>query len=256
MNIEIHETTDYTIFKTLKGNRDVKSVNKIIESIGEVGYIPSPLCCNENMEVIDGQNRLAALKRLELPVHYYIVRGIGIREARQMDIGRKNWKSLDYVNSYADTGNENFIRFRNLMNESGYPVQELYAICKGLILQGGSSYNTPIKKGTFTLTREEAEKARDIIETLDEILPALKKVDGSRRLLVSSFAWILRLDKVSKKRLVKTVLENYPLFVPAVKAELTLRDFSEFYNKRYSKPIWFDLEYRKSRFNDTEADEK
>lgn len=252
MKIEVFETSDYSIFKKLPGNRDPKSVSKIIESINEVGYIPSPVCVNERMEVIDGQNRIEACQRLNIPVLYYIVESIGIKEARQMNIGRKDWKPIDYVNSYADTGNENFIRFRNLMNESGYPVQELCAICKGNILQGGGAYNNSIKDGTFIFTEEEADKAREIIETLDEILPALKKVDGSRRLLVTAFAWILRLEKVSKKRLVKTVLENYPLFIPAVRTDLTLRDFSEFYNKRYSKPIWFDLEYRKQRFNTQE----
>ena len=63
---EILETTDYGMFKPLLGNRDRKSESKIIDSIQRVGYIISPLIVNEKMEVIDGQNRLAALESLTM----------------------------------------------------------------------------------------------------------------------------------------------------------------------------------------------
>ena len=66
---DIYITADYGKFKKLPGNRDVKGTQKIIDSIETVGYVLSPILVNENMEVIDGQNRLDALRALKLPVH-------------------------------------------------------------------------------------------------------------------------------------------------------------------------------------------
>ena len=82
---EILTTTDYSIFKTLEGNRAVKDhrVDKIVKSICNIGYVTSPILVNEKMEVIDGQGRLQALERLGMPVEYIIHEGVGIEECRQ-----------------------------------------------------------------------------------------------------------------------------------------------------------------------------
>lgn len=68
-NYKVYVTDKYSIFRRLSGNRDVKEarVKKIMRSIEKVGYIPNPIIVNENMEVVDGQGRLEAVKRLGLP---------------------------------------------------------------------------------------------------------------------------------------------------------------------------------------------
>lgn len=100
---KIQSTTNYAMFKTLDGNRSVKDhrVDKIVQSIVDVGYITNPIIVNEKMEVIDGQGRLAALERLCLPVEYLVHEGIGIKECRSMNIHQSNWTDYDYVSSYA-----------------------------------------------------------------------------------------------------------------------------------------------------------
>ena len=244
MKLEIHETTDYSIFSKLKGNRDLKSVQKIIDSIEKVGYILSPVCVNEKMEIIDGQNRVAALERLNLPIHYYVVEGIGIEEARQMNIGRKDWTPSDYVQSYAEEGKADYVRFRNMMlAHPEYTLQELYGICKGIIIANGWAVAN-IKTGDLSISKEEIEKAELIIKAMEEIKPILSKLEGSKRLIITSYAWILRQDGVSKTRVYKVLKEKYPLFAPAVKPELLLKEFSDYYNNRYTKVIWFDVKYR------------
>lgn len=47
MDLIIKSTNDYSMFKKLKGNRDLTSVNKIIQSVEDVGYIISPILVNE-----------------------------------------------------------------------------------------------------------------------------------------------------------------------------------------------------------------
>ena len=57
----IYETTDYDMFKQLLGNRDPRQEKAVIDSINKVGYLFDPILCNENYEIIDGQNRLEAV---------------------------------------------------------------------------------------------------------------------------------------------------------------------------------------------------
>ena len=110
-------TRNYEIFKKLQGNRAVQEdrIKNIINSINEVGYIKSPIVVNEKREVIDGQGRLEAAERLNLPIHYIIVPGIGIEECRAMNINQKSWGLTDYIKSYADMGQESFILIQKII---------------------------------------------------------------------------------------------------------------------------------------------
>ena len=141
MEIKVYETRKYSVFKKLEGNRDLCSVKKIVDSINKVGYIPSPVCVNENMEVIDGQNRIEALKQLGMPVHYYIVNGVGLEEARQMNIGRKNWQLIDYFKSFAAEGKEEYVYFLKMLEKHNrYRLLELWSIYYGATNGRGNRY--------------------------------------------------------------------------------------------------------------------
>lgn len=52
----IYETKEYSMFKYLNGNREIKksNVDKIINSIKENGYIENPILVNNHLEIIDG----------------------------------------------------------------------------------------------------------------------------------------------------------------------------------------------------------
>lgn len=108
---EIYQTENYSIFKRLSGNRGVEDsrVLSILKSIQNVGYIKNPIIVNEKYEVIDGQGRLEACKRLGLPVYYSIAEGAGIEECIAMNINQKNWKVEDYINSYGELGINSYI---------------------------------------------------------------------------------------------------------------------------------------------------
>ena len=86
--INVMVTDEYDLFKTLEGNRRVLDLRarRIIRSIEKVGYVINPIIVNEKYEVIDGQGRLEALKRLNLPVYYIMIEGIGIEECRTLNI--------------------------------------------------------------------------------------------------------------------------------------------------------------------------
>ena len=101
---KVFATMNYDQFKYLDGNRSVKDgrVNKILNSIDEVGYIPAPIIVNEKMEIIDGQGRLEACRRRKIPISYLVIKGIGINECTAMNINQSNWTINDYIERYKD----------------------------------------------------------------------------------------------------------------------------------------------------------
>lgn len=111
-------TNDYTIFKTLEGNRTVNKlhVKRLINSF-EKKYLISPIIVNEQMQIIDGQHRFEAAKELSLPIYFIIVKGYGLNEVQMLNQNTKNWTKLDYLNAYCDLNYPEYIKFRDFMNK-------------------------------------------------------------------------------------------------------------------------------------------
>ena len=98
-----YETKNYDQFKTLEGNRsiDQKNVNNIEQNMREHGVLPTVIIVNEKMEVIDGQHRIEALKRLHEPVRFQIHEGLTVKDCIGFNIASVNWKIKDYIKSYS-----------------------------------------------------------------------------------------------------------------------------------------------------------
>lgn len=249
MEIIVYETKDYDAFKRLDGNRDVRCEKKIIKSIESVGYIPNPIMVNEKMEVIDGQNRLGALKELGLPVHYYVVKGATIDTARALNLGRSNWSTRDYVKSYAEQGNQSYIYFYELMEQSGYSAQQLYGIVKNKVICNGFTVAKDIDEGTLTIKDKDHKRIEHTLECLEKMRNSIGKIKGSNRLIISGLGWCINIKGCDVKRLTTVINERYPLINPVVDKcpELFLSDISDLYNK-YMKGregrIVFDAIYK------------
>ena len=81
----ILQTSEYEKFKVLGGNRRIDHSHKVAESIKNHGQLLAPITVNEKFEIIDGQNRFEAFKRLNLPVQYIVSEGYGINECVAMN---------------------------------------------------------------------------------------------------------------------------------------------------------------------------
>lgn len=129
----VQSTADYTIFKQLSGNRPVDKAHakQLMKNMLNVGNLTAefPITVNENMEVIDGQHRLQALKELGWPVGYRIHEGLTLDTVRGINQAGRNWNWRDYAHSYAQHGTpeqkEQYQRFLNLENHFHYPFNIL-----------------------------------------------------------------------------------------------------------------------------------
>ena len=129
----VYKTDDYSIFKTLKGNRVVNQVHvaKLEESFRK-NYLMSPILVNEKYEIIDGQHRFYAAEKLGLPINFIIMEKYGLEEVQTLNTNTANWKAIDYLNAYCDVGHPNYLKFREFMEL--YPNIPLKA-CEVLLTQ-------------------------------------------------------------------------------------------------------------------------
>lgn len=79
---KVYITDEYDIFKKLYANRQTRkdNIKKLTASMTNNGWVGGPIIVNENMEIVDGQNRLEGAKAANVPVEYLIKPGYGIKE--------------------------------------------------------------------------------------------------------------------------------------------------------------------------------
>lgn len=112
----VYQTSDYTLFKKMKGNRPVSKNNTLKRELQEMGQL-SPIVVNGRYEVIDGQHRLGTLKELGLPVNFVIAQTTSPRTVISMNSAQKNWKDADYLAFFVANGNSEYIRLNQIYNQ-------------------------------------------------------------------------------------------------------------------------------------------
>lgn len=244
-NIKV--TNDYSKFSILDGNRSVKDgrKQKIKESIEQIGYIPSPIIVNEYFEVIDGQGRLAALKDLRLPVCYIVVPGLTIKHCIAMNINQSNWTMRDYIESYASQGNENYMRFLELMKE--YP--ELPHSIISMVASGKAVKvdDKTIKSGSLVIEKGRMATAKKICEWIvTNITPLKSKIKGRFEYFYYAIAFCLEHTEIDRKRLATVLMDNAYDIMPPASVVSALKEIERVYNHRLSaKKIYLVTEYDK-----------
>ena len=112
----ILKTTDYSLFKKVKGNRTVNkaNLNAIVTSMEQQQLI-TPIMINEKYEIIDGQHRFEACKALRLPVYFYVVNGYGTDGIKRGNTTGMKWNKGAFLESYMEQEYENYILFNDLL---------------------------------------------------------------------------------------------------------------------------------------------
>lgn len=245
---KIYVTNDYSIFKALPGNRPVKKgrVVSTMDSIQKIGWITEPVVVNENYEVIDGQGRLEALKELKMPVEFVVEKNIGVKECQILNRNQKNWTTMDYVDSYAKSGNDSYLWLKSIIKQ----YQELtksvifsVAASKGKGYQIGAAQDFKMIEAGL-LKVQEAEK-KNIEETLLYLLRFVdvgKCLGGRKDKFYTALSFLYLLDGVDKERLYKAVSNaRFDGMVSSSTVEGYLQQFEIVYNKSLVKKKRVDM---------------
>ena len=108
---QIESTEDYTIFKEITSNREVdeKHVRKLMSSIRTKNLLElNPIIVNNSMQVIDGQHRLEAAKRLKETIYYVVSDKLSKSDIAELNANQKKWSLNDYINYFTIEGVESF----------------------------------------------------------------------------------------------------------------------------------------------------
>lgn len=230
--VSVYTTRDYSIFKMLDGNREVDEnhVQEIVRSIKKNGLMPTMIYVNQKMEIIDGQHRFFALKKLGLPIAYRIIDGLDLKSCIALNVAGRNWATKNFVKSNATIGNAEYKKIGQMLEE--YPEFSMTQI--GAILAGNSTSG-----GTTKRRIEDGEYRTDgNIEWCRRKLEALKsfknmKTLGEKSLYVLSTLYDM--NEIDLKRLQKQ-LEKYGRDIRGMSRRKDIVEyFQEIYNYKYSK---------------------
>lgn len=233
--------SDLTKFKTIVGNRSVDEVRvrKIMKSIREVGMIPAPIIVNDLMEVIDGQGRMEACKRLGLPVPFVIIKGLGIKECRAMNIYGEKWNVLDYLESYANAGNQNYVRFLDFFRSCGFSL----SIAAYFAMRSHLSNKTDaIKSGRLIFSEEDAARSRK----LSDFAHLFDDIETNRRgSFIQAIVFCFCDPEVDNELLVKKIHQSPRDFRAISSMEDCIQVIEEVYNRRCRNRVYIHTNFRK-----------
>ena len=212
----VHVTTNYDQFKLSEKNRNVLLTVKQFNAFKEDGVI-SPIFVNEDMIVIDGQHRLEYAKRTNTPIEYIVIQGLDEDAIVKLNTTQKSWTTLDYIEAYANEGNQNYIDLIKLLKRfSNFRATVIATIATNTNYGGGVSRD--IKNGTL--------KEIDMPEAIEKLEQIESLFKGEQRLKLSQSVMtavdtLLQFKKFNLKRLISKLNSLKELDMNIVNYDLT-----------------------------------
>lgn len=205
--MEIKRTKNYEIFKFKKENREI-NYNKVLSlknKLIENGRQIVPIICNKELEVIDGQHRLEALKELDWDVMYYIDEAVTTNDLISINNTQKNWGMMDYMHFYASSGNETYKKLEYLCKE--YDELPLKAILAAV----GAKYikERRVKNGELNFTEEEFAEGEKCLEFLRKISKDIKIRINNQSIFFFLVVKTYYLKDIDRERLYESIIKNY-----------------------------------------------
>lgn len=155
---------DYSVFKPWRYNRHVQEahVKHLMAAIKKRNMSDHfPVLVNERMEIVDGQHRFEALKRLELPIVYKVMPDSKIDDLHLINANVKTWSSGDYVHFYAKRGRKDYIRLGQDLREHKVTLAILEQIFKARFFKDN------LASGNFQYPEEYSVKVTAFFQELE-----------------------------------------------------------------------------------------
>lgn len=140
---EVFQTKNYDLFTNIEGNRNLNMIhlNRLKKSIQD-NYLFTCLIVNENYEIIDGQHRFEALKELELPINYVMIRGYNLKHVQILNQNSRSWQMDDFIDAYVKLGYKDYLIYQQFQQKYGLSHTVTYA----LLLNTTTSLKSETKK--------------------------------------------------------------------------------------------------------------
>ena len=174
-NFTFKEATDYGIFKHLDYNRPVltntSQFKKLKKNIEEKGYLISPVICNGDGYIIDGQHRVEACKQLGIPVPYVINHRMTTQDVKDANNLNRSWDLMAYTHNAAKHGDLECEALLDVANE--YNEDFSFPVIADAFSNSQGGANSAIKNKVYKI---DLDFGHGLLETARE----LKSVVGSK----------------------------------------------------------------------------
>lgn len=206
--MEIKITKNYEIFKFKKENREI-NFNKLMKlkaTLLENGRQIIPIICNKNMEVIDGQHRLAALRELNWEVMYYIDDVVTNKDLISINNTQNNWRMMDFIHYYSSLGDKSYIRLEEICKKyNDIPLKViLAAISKNKYIK-----EIMIKEGNINFEDEDFEIGIEALEFITNIKNNIKVKITNQSIFFFLVIKTYYLNDIDRNKLYECIINRY-----------------------------------------------
>lgn len=249
-------TKDYGMFKHITGNRQLNegNIQAICNQLIDRGQ-QQPIIINDRNEIIDGQHRLEACKRLKMPVQYIKRSGANLDDVISTNVVGRKWAISDYINRYVAEGNRDYIELDKFVTEAkkmGFApsvaikiavngTPQYYYMCDdGVVRLNGSQISGPSKKhkklyavgnevkiGKFKMRNPEDAYAR-----MHQILAFKEWSFYSKTGFVNAIMQCMRITEMDFDRLLESARKYPRKWTNEATADNFVRMFEDVYNWR------------------------
>ncbi len=237
-------TNNYDIFKKHPSNTPINEtiVQKLMDSMRQKNMLMlKPILVNEKMEVLDGQHRLEAAKKLSLSVHYIVQKDAEDMDMVLLNANQRTWKLADYHNFFLTQGAPEYRKLEDFTKQNKMNLQEYMKLDN----YGRKSINSHnFRHGRFVMPDEEEQRgklkiwnfAKDLIQFISkrrsDIPQVLKSVNFQRALI--SF---LKRDDVNLEEMRSKIEMKIDIVGARSGIGGYYSMFMEIYNHRRREPI-------------------
>ena len=228
MKTKFVRTMDYDRFRFFNTNRNIveSHVRKLMASISEIGLLEE-ITINEDYYIIDGQHRFEALKRMSEHIVAKIKLGASSDSIIPVNIMRRGWSITDYINFYAERGNQNYQLIKGIIesNDSKLSTGTLLDLyCKGFYMP---NY---LRKGKYEINIEKGQRLAEMLTDLEPFIPLYSQTTKFAR----AFSQVVKTNEnFDIKRLQKQLQKRKLMIYPNVSD--TVRSIVEVYNQSLSE---------------------
>lgn len=236
---EVYKTDDLDIFKFTKFNRNILFTDEMLKQAKE-GFI-SPIIVNEYMVVIDGQHRLEHAKKAGVPIEYIIKPGLGEHDIVRMNTTQRPWSLLNFIESYANQGSEQYVSLLNLINKKYAGTSVVVGVARDTT-SNQTGLSKLVKSGEFEFVN--FEQTLNFLKYYEKFR---KETNTPKKTKVALALYALyRIEDFDEDRLIKKVLQKKfddDLRVKGYDLTEALKEFIDKYNDKLTQDSSLFIEY-------------
>jgi len=230
---KIQKTEDYNFFKRIKGNRSINKaqVSKLVASFGLTPELATavPIIINDKNEIIDGQHRFEAWKKLNLPIYFLKADNVGLKAVQTINSATKTWSPIDYARSFAELGQKEYATYLDFKKKYKLNHNILISFMGAVAnsdMHGRDNTTQNFRLGKFNIPDER--KAHTLCSRLVELQEFHKR--GDTRAFAIAFRRMNESPKYDHKRMLEKLSKHSKLLKDSPYAEDYMRQFERIYN--------------------------